>query len=147
MSRHTAQLSPVDHTTSGLAGLGTVVTVPPAQSEESEIALDPTSGSLSGSAGPGLHVTRGPEAGRRFELVTGAASIIGRHPECGVVLPDVTVSRRHAEIRSSGDGFVLVDCGSLNGTYVNRQPVDTVTLSDGDEIAIGVARLRFSAGS
>jgi pSer/pThr/pTyr-binding forkhead associated (FHA) protein len=62
-----------------------------------------------------------------------------------VELADVTVSRRHAEIRPDRDQFLISDGGSLNGTYVNRRPVDTVTLSDGDEIAIGIFRLVFSA--
>ncbi len=46
----------------------------------------------------------------------------------------MTVSRRHAEFRLGDNEFQVVDVGSLNGTYVNREPVDTASLSNGDEV-------------
>jgi pSer/pThr/pTyr-binding forkhead associated (FHA) protein len=58
----------------------------------------------------------------------------------------VTVSRRHAEFRREGSEFVVVDVGSLNGTYVNREPVDTAVLASGDEVQIGKFRLVFLTG-
>lgn len=142
----TAQSTPTGHSTSSLADLRTVVTAAPARTEAPDADDQVTSGRPVGeSTGPGLVVTRGPDAGRRFELSVDSASVLGRHPDCGVALTDVTVSRRHAEIRPDGGEFTLADSGSLNGTYVNRQPIDTITLSHGDEIAIGVFRLQFSA--
>lgn len=89
-----------------------------------------------------LVVQRGPSAGSRFLLdadVVGA----GRHPESEIFLDDVTVSRRHAEFRRSGNSFTVSDVGSLNGTYVNRDRIDSVELSDGDEVQIGKYRLVF----
>jgi pSer/pThr/pTyr-binding forkhead associated (FHA) protein len=68
---------------------------------------------------------------------------VGRHPDSDIFLDDITVSRRHAEIRRRGTTFVLHDVGSLNGTYVNRDRIDSVELTDGDEVQIGKYRLVF----
>jgi pSer/pThr/pTyr-binding forkhead associated (FHA) protein len=89
-----------------------------------------------------LVVQRGPGAGSRFLL---DAELIGagRHPESEIFLDDVTVSRRHAEFRRSGRSFTVSDVGSLNGTYVNRDRIDSVELTDGDEVQIGKYRLVF----
>jgi pSer/pThr/pTyr-binding forkhead associated (FHA) protein len=87
-------------------------------------------------------VKRGPNAGSRFLLdqpVTSAA----RHPASDIFLDDVTVSRRHAEFRWDNDEFHVVDVGSLNSTYVNREPVDSAVLVNGDEVQIGKFRLTF----
>lgn len=89
-----------------------------------------------------LIVQRGPSAGSRFLLdqdLVGA----GRHPESEIFLDDVTVSRRHAEFRRSGATFTVSDVGSLNGTYVNRDRIESVQLTDGDEVQIGKYRLVF----
>jgi len=56
------------------------------------------------------------------------------------------VSRRHAEFRKENDKFSVVDLGSLNNTYVNREPVDSAVLADGDEVQIGNFRLVFLTG-
>lgn len=58
----------------------------------------------------------------------------------------MTVSRRHAEFRRNGDTFSVSDVGSLNGTYVNREPTDSVVLNNGDEVQIGKFRLVFLTG-
>ena len=70
----------------------------------------------------------------------------GRHPDSEIFLDDVTVSRRHAEFRRDGSAYTVTDVGSLNGTYVNRDRIDSVTLQDGDEVQIGKYRLVFFAG-
>jgi pSer/pThr/pTyr-binding forkhead associated (FHA) protein len=92
-----------------------------------------------------LVVKRGPNAGSRF-LLDQATTSAGRHPDSDIFLDDVTVSRRHAEFRSDGGEFQVVDVGSLNGTYVNREPVDSATLANGDEVQIGKFRLVFLTG-
>ncbi|EGD53555.1 Forkhead-associated protein [Gordonia neofelifaecis NRRL B-59395] len=92
-----------------------------------------------------LVVKRGPNAGSRF-LLDQPTTSAGRHPDSDIFLDDVTVSRRHAEFRRNGDDFQVVDVGSLNGTYVNREPVDTATLTSGDEVQIGKFRLVFLSG-
>ena len=58
-------------------------------------------------------------------------------------LLDSTVSRQHAVFRRVNGQFFVVDAGSLNGTYVNRQRVDQASLKNGDEIMIGKFRLVF----
>ena len=70
---------------------------------------------------------------------------IGRLPECDIALGDPNVSRHHAEIRPRGDGFVLVDLGSTNGSRVNGVRVTERELRDGDELAFGNTRLTFQA--
>ncbi|WP_241249820.1 glycogen accumulation regulator GarA [Rhodococcus sp. X156] len=92
-----------------------------------------------------LVVKRGPNAGSRF-LLDQPMTSAGRHPDSDIFLDDVTVSRRHAEFRQDGSDFVVVDVGSLNGTYVNREPVDSAVLANGDEVQIGKFRLVFLAG-
>ncbi|HKY13800.1 MAG TPA: DUF3662 and FHA domain-containing protein [Microthrixaceae bacterium] len=68
---------------------------------------------------------------------------IGRQPDCTIVLADPNVSRRHAEIRPSGDGFMLVDLASTNGTKVNNARVAERELVDGDELRFGNTVFRF----
>ena len=70
---------------------------------------------------------------------------IGRLPECDVTLPDPNVSRHHAEIHPRGEGFVLVDLGSTNGSKVNGVRVSERELRDGDELAFGNNHLVFHA--
>ncbi len=94
----------------------------------------------SGSAG--LVVKRGPNAGSWF-LLDQPVTSAGRHPNSDIFLDDVTVSRRHAEFRRQHGQFRVVDIGSLNGTYVNREPVPSAVLANGDEIQIGKFRLVF----
>ncbi|MPY81482.1 MAG: FHA domain-containing protein [Actinophytocola sp.] len=94
-----------------------------------------------------LVVKRGPNAGSRF-LLDREITSAGRHPDSDIFLDDVTVSRRHVEFHRGEDGeFVVIDVGSLNGTYVNRQPVDEAVLDVGDEVQIGKFRLIFQTGA
>ena len=92
-----------------------------------------------------LVVKRGPNAGSRF-LLDQPTTSAGRHPDSDIFLDDVTVSRRHAEFRLESGEFQVVDVGSLNGTYVNREPVDSAVLANGDEVQIGKFRLVFLTG-
>ncbi len=82
--------------------------------------------------------------GRRITI--GAQSLVlGRLPECAVVLNDPNVSRRHAEIRRRGSDVLVVDLGSTNGTRVNGVRVKEQLLNDGDEIEVGTSTVRFEA--
>jgi len=92
-----------------------------------------------------LIVRRGPNAGARF-LLERDVTTSGRHPDSDIFLDDVTVSRRHAEFHRGPSGFTVRDVGSLNGTYVNRERVESATLSNSDEVQIGKFRLVFIAG-
>ena len=89
-----------------------------------------------------LVVKRGPNAGSKF-LIDKDVTSAGRHPESDIFLDDITVSRRHAEIRRAPGRFYLHDVGSLNGTYVNRERVEESELRSGDEIQIGKFKLAF----
>ena len=80
--------------------------------------------------------------GRRVQVGT-EPLVIGRLPECGVVLADSNVSRRHAELRRAGDSVVLTDLGSTNGTRVNGAPIRERVLVSGDEVSVGSTRLIF----
>jgi pSer/pThr/pTyr-binding forkhead associated (FHA) protein len=91
-----------------------------------------------------LIVQRGPNAGSRFLLDVDVVTA-GRHPDSDIFLDDVTVSRRHAEFRRDASGVKVRDVGSLNGTYVNRDRIDEVRLSNGDEVQIGKYRLVYYA--
>ena len=94
-----------------------------------------------------LLVQRGPDSGARFLLDSDVVSV-GRHPDSDIFLDDISVSRRHGTFTRSGDGYTVSDLGSLNGTYVNRDRIDSdVTLSGGDEVQIGKYRLIYFAGS
>jgi hypothetical protein len=115
---------------------------------EGSDATDVAPGRMSGSIPPGmalLVVRRGPNAGARF-LLDHDLTTSGRHPDSDIFLDDVTVSRRHAEFHRDGGMFTVRDVGSLNGTYVNRERVESATLSNGDEVQIGKFRLVFVAG-
>ena len=91
-----------------------------------------------------LLVRRGPKAGSRY-LLDAAVTTVGRHPESDIFLDDITVSRRHAEIRRTAEGYRVVDVGSLNGTYLNRERIDEHQLDDGDLLQIGKFKLMFVA--
>jgi hypothetical protein len=84
----------------------------------------------------------GGRAGESFPL-EGDRISVGRSPESDVFLDDVTVSRDHALIVRRGSDHYLDDCGSLNGTYVNRRRIDSHRLADGDELQIGKYKLAF----
>lgn len=92
-----------------------------------------------------LVVKRGPNAGSRF-LLDSDVTTAGRHPESDIFLDDVTVSRRHAEFVRDGGGFLVRDVGSLNGTYLDRERIESAGLAGGDEVQIGKYRLVFLAG-
>ncbi|NVM95373.1 FHA domain-containing protein [Arthrobacter wenxiniae] len=84
----------------------------------------------------------GPNAGARF-LLDSAVTTVGRHPDADIFLDDVTVSRRHVQFFKVEGGFEITDSGSLNGTYVNGDRVDSVLLRTGNEVQIGKFRLTY----
>jgi pSer/pThr/pTyr-binding forkhead associated (FHA) protein len=96
--------------------------------------------------GPALIVrSGGGRSGETFHP-QGERTTIGRSPECGIFLDDVTVSRKHAVLSEEQGRFRIEDQGSLNGTFLNRRRVDAAELSDGDELQIGKYRLTFLQG-
>ncbi|MEI7992335.1 MAG: FHA domain-containing protein [Actinomycetota bacterium] len=92
-----------------------------------------------------LVVRGGDQDGLRFALSDRLTSL-GRSVENDVSLDDITVSRRHAVMELTPDGFTVHDNGSLNGTYVNQQRVTTCALEHGDEIQVGKFHFLFLLG-
>lgn len=129
-----------DETTTGLPAVETEI------EDEGEIGLtlEPIEPLEKGSAI--LVIKKGPDAGMRFTLNKEVIAV-GRHPESDIFLDDITVSRRHAEIRREDSDFILTDTGSLNGTYLNRERIESASLGNGDEIQIGKYRLLFYSGT
>ena len=89
-----------------------------------------------------LVVRGGDDEGDHFPIRS-QVTTLGRHPESDIVLDDITVSRRHSEVRLVDGRYVVSDAGSLNGTYVNQQRIDSALLSQGDELQVGKFRLVF----
>jgi hypothetical protein len=93
--------------------------------------------------GPALVIRAGGgRVGESFPI-DGERLRIGRRPDSEVFLDDVTVSRDHALIIHRGADWYLDDCGSLNGTYVNRSRIESHRLQEGDEVQIGKYKLTF----
>ena len=143
MTRPDDEYPPLDVTsTLHMGGLDEVL-------EGADVAGDDSlPGRVASSLPPGmalLVVRRGPNAGARF-LLDHDVTTSGRHPDSDIFLDDVTVSRRHAEFHRDGSTFTVRDVGSLNGTYVNRERVESATLNNGDEVQIGKFRLVYVAG-
>ena len=95
---------------------------------------------------------RGRGAGAGFRLVWKGGRedlgdgehVLGRDPDLALCLGSPSVSRRHAQLRITGGAAVLEDLGSKNGTFLNDQKVTSpMSLSDGDQIRVGVVRLTF----
>ncbi|MEI8350804.1 MAG: FHA domain-containing protein [bacterium] len=91
-----------------------------------------------------LMVTREKRQGGKA-VINKRIFIVGRSRQCDLTLDDEPMaSRQHIEIEAGGDGHWLKDKGSRNGTFLNGKPVvDRVKLNDGDEIEIGLTRLKF----
>ena len=93
-------------------------------------------------SGAALVIRSGGRAGESFTIEEDRVSI-GRSPDAGVFLDDVTVSRNHALLVRRRDGLYIDDLGSLNGTYVNRRRIESHLLADGDEIQVGKYKLSY----
>ena len=119
-------------------GADTTMTFTPEEVAEAGAALLDT-----GVRGPALVVRSG--GGRTGETFypQGAQTTIGRSPDCGIFLDDVTVSRRHAVLVERDGAHHIEDQGSLNGTFLNRRRIESAPLEDGDELQIGKYRLSY----
>lgn len=84
----------------------------------------------------------GGRTGESF-AIEGERLTIGRHPDSDIFLDDVTVSRDHALLVRRPPSWYLDDCGSLNGTYVNRGRIESHRLADGDELQVGKYKLAY----
>jgi len=96
--------------------------------------------------GPVLIVRKGPQPGEKFFLDRSTLTL-GRDPESDIFLNDMTVSRTHAVLDCSVSGVSVRDSGSLNGTYVNGEVVDSAQLADGDILQVGTFQMIFFLGT
>jgi pSer/pThr/pTyr-binding forkhead associated (FHA) protein len=84
--------------------------------------------------------------GRRLPVPT-AGGTIGRSRDCEIVLDDVGISRRHAEIRPGRGGWTIEDLGSTNGVLVNGLEIrGAQPLHPGDRVELGSTEIVFEAG-
>ena len=90
-----------------------------------------------------ISVMQGPRELMGVSVPVSGPVVIGRSPGADIVIGDDFVSGRHARIAPSGDGAVLEDLGSTNGTLLNGQRVTGPrSLRPGDAIDIGAVRLK-----
>jgi diguanylate cyclase (GGDEF)-like protein len=87
----------------------------------------------------------GPKIGTRYALAD-CPVVLGRDTECGICIPDHSVSRRHARIHPRCDGYYAEDLNSTNGTYVNDVAAGMTRLKDGDYLRVGSCIYRFLMG-
>ena len=85
------------------------------------------------------------ETDRRYPL-KGMLVSLGRGTANDIRVNDPGMSRRHAELLWNGELWMVRDCGSTNGTYLNGEPVTQHILIDGDVIECGTTRLEFREG-
>ena len=79
--------------------------------------------------------------------LTRPLTIIGRESNADILINDLSVSRKHAQILYTGGGFILKDLDSNNGTFINNQRIEETYLADGDMVTIGEIKFVFSCGS
>ena len=84
--------------------------------------------------------------GRELPL-EGHEITIGRLPESTIIVPDAAVSRRHAKILHTPEGFMLVDDGGRNGLFLNSERTTHAVLTNGDVIRVGHTEMVFEGGS
>lgn len=97
---------------------------------------------------PGLLVKIHPLNGVSQPLELSQESyVLGRDSQCGIVLEDDAVSRRHAVIERSEQGYRLRDLNSLNGSFVNEIKVNEFVLNSGDRVRFGKQIYKFVAGT
>ncbi len=88
---------------------------------------------------PLLIAQAGPLEGQRWKIKS--ELLLGRDPDCDIVIPMRQVSRHHAQIFRGEDGTLVKDLDSKNGTYINGRLIDdVVTLEEGDEIQVSLAQ-------
>lgn len=88
----------------------------------------------------------GSAMGKRY-LLLDKPVILGRGEECEIGIQDTSVSRRHARVEPTKEGFYVVDLQSTNGTFINdRQLTEGTLLQDGDYLRVGNCIYRYLAG-
>ena len=95
---------------------------------------------------PFLNVNNGPEAGKRYDLEL-PEYVLGRHPDCTIVIDVGAVSRHHCKLVAHNGGYLVEDLKSRNGTFLNEQPITGLQpLGDGDQIRVCDVVFTFKTG-
>ena len=89
-----------------------------------------------------LEFISGELLGREFDLIE-EVTIVGRGEESEIQILDPRASRKHAVIRFSATLYAIEDLGSMGGTFVNGEIVQSAELKNGDTITIGDTSFRF----
>ena len=121
--------------TSNMEAPASIEQIPLSERDREAVAALPAGTAL-------LIVQRGPNSGARF-LLDMPTTNAGRSPAADIFLDDVTVSRKHCQFIAEEGGHMVRDSGALNGTYVNRERVDSAHLKAGDEVQIGKYRMTY----
>ena len=93
-----------------------------------------------------LQALSGPQSGKRYEI-KGEKCILGRHPDCHIVIEVTAVSRNHCQIVREGNSCYLEDLGSRNGTFLNSETSKIESrrlLKPGDEVRVCEVTFRFA---
>lgn len=109
------------------------------------MAIDAAAGGTTpiGSAVGWLVPLDGPQTGELFQLK--GRCVVGKAPDCDVVLNDPSISGRHAEFLAGRTGFRVNDLGSTNGTYVNDKKITNADLVDNDTVRLGRTNFKFKS--
>jgi pSer/pThr/pTyr-binding forkhead associated (FHA) protein len=97
-------------------------------------------------AGDGPHLAWEGEDGVQVAPIAEGFTRVGRSMMADILLPGPTVSRRHALVHREGDAVTVIDDHSLNGVFLDGDPVDWAPLEDGNELELGGFHLHFIAG-
>lgn len=93
---------------------------------------------------PAKLILHPPQRASRFLVLRDGETLeVGRDPKCDLVLEDSTISKRHARLRWTGNGWALEDLGSKNGTTANGKPASGEELRNGDWVSFGGLQGRF----
>ena len=90
----------------------------------------------------GKLIVESPNGNNRTYMLSDGIVVIGRSAECDIVLRDLKVSRKHAQLQITEEGLALTDLGSRIGTVVDGVPVDQATLGARSKINIGTYELK-----
>lgn len=108
------------------------------------VGEDGSGGDASHIKRPCLVMIRGDFVGEVYEL-TDDVTMIGRSDDVDLTISDASISRRHAMLVNRVEGFFVSDLGSTNGTFLNKELVNTARgLNEGDKLTLGLVTFKFT---